>query len=347
MDISLPLRLPRSRARHGVRELFLDVLPARRLSLRVLICATLALPLLGGGWMWLRSSSLVGVRHVHISGVHGAQAIEIRHALDKSAQRMSTMSFSPNALRAAVAAYPEVGAVSASASFPHTLSIHVSERLPVATLVGPGDRTAIAADGTVLGQALLSSSLPTVAAKTAPAAGTHLREGAALAAAAALGAAPTHLLGYVTRVYEGPEGLTLQMRNGLLVYFGDSTHPHAKWLSLARVLSSPAAAGATYVDVRLPARPAAGFSQPGSSATSASTLTAAQVGSSDPAAAKLAEQLSQEVGGGSSSGVGESESSSSSTAESEESSSLSPEAAGESTPSSTTESEASTSTSGG
>jgi hypothetical protein len=179
-----------------------------------------------------------------------------------------------------------------------------------------------------------------VAAKTAPAPGTRVREASAVAAAAALGAAPTPLLRYVTRVYEGPEGLTLQMRNGLLVYFGDGSFPHAKWLSLARVLSSPDAAGATYVDVRLPARPAAGFTQPGSATASASKLTPAQVGTTDPAAAKLAEQLSREVGGGtSSSTTSESEGSSASgTGESEESSSAHSEAAGESTSSRSAES---------
>ena len=337
MDLSLPLRLPRSRARSGVGDLLLDVLRARRLPIRVLICAALALALLGGGWMWLRNSSFLRVRHVHIAGVHGAQAIEIRHALDAAALQMSTMNVNASALRAALAAYPEVGAIRASTSFPHTLSIEVSERVPVVTLVGPGERTAIAADGTVLGPALASNALPTLAAKTAPAPGKRVNAASALAAAAALGAAPAGLLGYVTRVYEGPEGLTLQMRNGLLVYFGDGSYPHAKWLSLARVLSSPTAAGATYVDVRLPARPAAGFTQPGSSTAGASTLTAAQVGTSDPAAAKLAEQLSHEVGGEASASTheseSESESSSSSGAESEEGSSSQPEATSESAPS--------------
>jgi len=328
--VGILLSLPRPFVALGPRRL------ARRLLPRVVPYAALLLFLLGGGLMWLRNSSLVAVEHVHIAGVHGAQAVEIRHALAAAARRMSTLHFDQGVLRAAVAAYPEVGAISASASFPRTLSIQVSERVPVATLVGPGERTAISADGTVLGPALASAALPTVAAKIAPAPGTRVRETSALAAAAALGAAPAALLRYVTRVYQGPEGLTLQMHNGLLVYFGDGGYPHAKWLSLARVLSSPDAAGATYVDVRLPARPAVGFGQPGSSAASASKLTPAQVSTSDPAAAELAEQLSQEVGGGtSSSATSESESSSSSgTGESEESSSSHSEATGESTSSS-------------
>jgi cell division protein FtsQ len=338
--VGISLSLPRPFVALGARRL------ARRLSLRVVLYAAVLLFLLGGGWMALRNSSLVAVEHVHIAGVHGAQAIEIRHALDAAAGRMSTLHFDQGVLRSAVAAYPEVGAVSASASFPHTLSIQVSERVPVATLVGPGERTAISADGTVLGPALASTALPTVATTTAPAPGTRVRETSALAAAAALGAAPAGLLRYVTRVYQGPEGLTLQMHNGLLVYFGDGGYPHAKWLSLARVLSSPDAAGATYVDVRLPARPAAGFGQPGSATVSSSKLTSSQVGTTDPAAAKLAEQLSREVGGGtSSSAMSESESSSSSgTGASEESSSAHSEATGESTSSGSGESAASEAT---
>jgi cell division protein FtsQ len=290
----------------GLSGLALDALRARRLPVRLAVYAALALPLSGGGWLWLRDSSLVAVRHVHIAGVHGPQAIEIRHALDAAAERMGTLHYSAAALRAAVSSYPEVATVAASAGFPHTLSIRVGERRAVAVLVGPGVHTAIAADGTVLGPALVSGSLPTVAAKTAPAPGTRPREASALEAAAVLGAAPAPLLGYVTSVYDGAEGLTLQMRNGLVVYFGDASRPHAKWLSLARVLASRDAAGALYIDVRLPERPAAGFTQPGSARASANALTPAQVGSADPAAAKLAEQLSAEVGGGGTTGPSES-----------------------------------------
>lgn len=331
MELSLPLRLPRrvvrgvrparshgrasgGRAPSGIAGLVLDVLRARRLPVRLMIYAALPLPLLGGGWLWLRDCTLVSIEHVHIAGVHGPQAVEIRRALDAAAVQMSTLHYSPAALRAAVARYPQVAALDASASFPHTLSVRVLERRPVATLLGPGVRTAVAADGTVLGPALVSPSLPTVAAKTSPAPGTRPREAATVEAAAALGAAPAPLLAYVARVYEGGEGLTLQMRNGLIVYFGDASRPRAKWLSLARVLASPQAAGALYVDVRLPERPAAGFTQPGSTQASAGALTAARAGTSDSAAAKLAEQLSREVGGvlPSSRSAGESESSGSS-----------------------------------
>ncbi len=300
------------------------------------VCALVSIPLLGGGWLWLRDSSLVAVRHVHIVGVHGVESVEIRTALDAAAGRMTTMDFDVAALRSAVAQFAIVGGVRATTSFPHTVSILVTEHPPVAALVSAGQRTAVAADGTVLGPALLSSSLPVVSGAVEPAPGARLREAASLAAVAVLGAAPSSLARFVARVYNGPEGLTVAMRNGLLVYFGNAVRPHAKWLSLARVLTSPSAAGAWYVDVRLPERPAAGLS----SASASSSSTPLETGlcpsgcASDPTAAALAASLAKAVGGpaGSStaSGSGESEASSGSSSSGEGEASSSSSGASES-----------------
>jgi hypothetical protein len=71
--------------------------------------------------------------------------------------------------------------------------------------------------------------------------------------------APAPMERAISRAYDGPQGLTLKMKNGLLAYFGDVGRPHAKWLSLDRVLADSSSAGAAYVDVRIPGRPAAGF----------------------------------------------------------------------------------------
>jgi cell division protein FtsQ len=260
----------------------------------------------------LRGSSLVAVEHVHIAGVHGAGAAQIRAALDDAATRMTTMDFHAGALRSAVGSYAIVGAVRVKTSFPHTVSIEVSERPPVAALVSAGQRTAVAADGTVLGPSLLSRALPTVSGSIEPVTGARVGEATTLAALAVLGAAPAPLARFVTRVYnDGPEGLTVAMRNGLLVYFGNDTRPHAKWLSLARVLTSPSSAGALYVDVRLPERPAAGFSaiSGATSATvpssgtptsnAASSSSSVQSANADPTAAALAASLERAVGGSS------------------------------------------------
>ncbi len=237
----------------------LDALRRRRRA-RIALLVTVALVVvLGGGWLLLRNSPLVAVEHVDVVGVHGPEAAAIESALIGAAHKMTTLHVRTGALRAAVAAYPVVSEVRASASFPHGLRITVVEQLPVAALVAAGTRTAVAANGLVLGPALLSPSLPSVGASFAPATGQRVAGASQLAALEVLGAAPAALASRVSSVYEGPRGLTVSMRNGLLVYFGDATRPHAKWFALARVLADPSSAGASYVDVELPSRAAAGF----------------------------------------------------------------------------------------
>jgi cell division septal protein FtsQ len=230
----------------------------RRLRVALLACL-LSLPLLFGGWMWLRHSSLVSVQHVRVSGVHGAEAGAIEAALTGAARHMSTLDVNVRALRAAVAPFAVVREVHATASLPHGLSIRVIEQLPVAALLDAGTRTAVAADGVVLGPALLSSTLPTLSGSSAAATRARVSDPALLASLTVLGAAPEPFAKVAARVYTGPSGLTVAMRNGLLAYFGDATRPHAKWLSLARVLADSSSVGASYVDVRVPEHPAAGF----------------------------------------------------------------------------------------
>jgi cell division protein FtsQ len=267
----------------------------RRLRIAIVGCL-LALPLLLGGWLWFRDSALVSVRRVQISGVQGPDAAEIDASLTRAARHMTTLDVQPGALRAAVARFPVVRALRVSAGFPHDLRIRVLEQLPVAALTVNGRRTAVAADGAVLGPALLSGALPTVAASTTSAARERVRGWQVLAALTVLGVAPAPLLKVVERVFFGPKGLTLAMRNGLLAYFGDATRPHAKWLALASVLIAPGSAGASYVDVRLPERPAAGFA--GGAAPEASAASAEAGSASTPATtAELAAGLASGGGG--------------------------------------------------
>jgi len=273
-----------------------------------LLSVVLALPVLAGGWLWLRDSSLVSVQRVRVSGVHGPDAPAIEAALVSAGLHMSTLDVRSGTLRAAVAPFAVVREVRAIPSFPHGLRIDVVEQLPVAALVVGNARTAVAADGVVLGPALLSSSLPTVTGYSEPEAGRRVRGPSLLASLTVLGAAPAPLARFVARAFSGPFGLTVAMRNGLLAYFGDATRPHAKWFSLARVLADPSATGASYVDVRLPARPAAGFPagvQPGAGASTSATGTSAtgtsaseQTSTSETTVAALAAGLTTGSGAG-------------------------------------------------
>jgi cell division protein FtsQ len=283
------------------RSSFQAIARYRRLRI-ALLTALVALPLLAGGWLLLRKSSFTAVEHVEVSGLHGPQAQAIEAALDGAASHMSTLDVHPAALRAAVASFPVVSAVRATPSFPHGLRIEVTEQLPVAALTIEGTRTAVAADGVVLGSTLLSSSLPALsepqgATQTQP--GQRLQGQSLLADLTVLGAAPRPLARFVARVYTSPggQGLTMAMHNGLLVYFGDAARPHAKWLSLARVLADSTSLGAVYIDVRVPERPAAGFSS--ADAPSASTASTGQQQATTPEStvAALAAGLTDDTNG--------------------------------------------------
>jgi cell division protein FtsQ len=278
-----------SARRRGTRRLAVRraLLRHRRLRIALLACAV-SLPLLTGGWMWLRHSSFVAVQRVRVSGVHGAEAQAIEAALTGAARHMSTLDVNLGALRAAAAPFVVVRAVHATASPPHGLSIEVTERLPVAALLAGGTRTAVAADGVVLGPALLSSTLPTLTGSSAPATGAPVGDPGLLSALTVLGAAPEPFARVVARVFSGASGLTVAMRNGLLAYFGDATRPHAKWLSLARVLADSSSSGASYVDVRVPEHPAAGFPA-GAGPSAAATAASGTSGSAAPTSGAGAE----------------------------------------------------------
>jgi cell division protein FtsQ len=283
------------------------VFATSRRRLRIALLALVAaLPLLGGGWLLLRKSPFVSVQQVQITGVHGPEAQAVQAALIGAAHGMSTLDVSVGALRAAVAPLRVVSAVRVVPRFPHGLRIEVSEQLPVAALTVAGVRTAVAADGVVLGPQLLSGSLPSVGGYTLPAPGELVHGAALLAALRVLGAAPAPLARHVERVFTGAEGLTVAMRNGLLVYFGDATRSRAKWLSLARVLADSSSAGASYIDVRLPGRPAAGFPagvRPPDASETTGTGSDESLASSESAVASLAAGLSSGTAAGTPTGA--------------------------------------------
>jgi cell division protein FtsQ len=254
------------------------------------IALALAVPVLAGGWLWLRHSSLVSVEHVRIGGVHGSDAHAIEAALTGAARQMSTLDVQQGKLRAAVASYPVVGALRVSSSFPHGLHIQVLEQPPVAILSAGGVNTAVAASGVVLGTARASEALPTLTSSVQLQPGQRVREAKLLDDLAVLGAAPARLAKSVERAYSGPKGLTLVLHGGLQAYFGDSSLPHAKWISLARVLADANSAGASYIDVRSPERPAAGFS---AGVTPPSATGEEAEGSTTPTASESAESLAQ------------------------------------------------------
>ncbi len=212
-----------------------------------------------GGWIWLRGASLVAVERVRITGVAGPGAAEIRGALRAAARRMTTLEVNARELRTVARAYPAVRGIAVSPQFPHGILIRVSERVAVAEIVVAGQAIAVAADGTLLGDAVPAyGALPAIPLKRPPA-GDALTAPGALAAAAVLGGAPRALLAEIrdaTRT--AAQGVVVDLHNGPSLYFGAATQIAAKWQAAIAVLGNPASAGALYVDVSDPQRPAAG-----------------------------------------------------------------------------------------
>ncbi len=229
--------------------------------------------LLGGGWLWFRDSSLVSVKHVTVTGESGPDAAGIRSALLTAAKNMTTLDVNVSQLRTAVSPYPVVKSLQVSTDFPHGIRIHVVEQLPVAVVQVAGRTIAVAADGTLLPSLSSTSSLPVITLAVPPG-GPRLTDPSSLAEVTALAAAPYQLLAKIGTIQSDPShGLVAQLRGGPQVYLGDPDQLAQKWSAAVAVLGDSGSAGAAYIDVTDPRRPAAGAGA-AAAASAASSLSA-------------------------------------------------------------------------
>jgi cell division protein FtsQ len=212
--------------------------------------------LLAGGWLWLRDSSLVAVTAVRISGATSSDEARIRSALESAARDMTTLHVREDVLHDVVERFPSVADLKVDTDVPHRMTIEVVEHRPVAALEVDGHRTPVSGGGIVLTGVQADEDLPTIRRGQLPQGRVEdARTKAALALAAA---APQLLLDRSERLRWSDEGLTIELRDGPPLYFGTADDATAKWAAAARVLAEPSAAGATYLDLRVPGRVAAG-----------------------------------------------------------------------------------------
>jgi cell division protein FtsQ len=232
----------------------------RRPPLRAAVAFACVVGVLVAVWAWLRDSPLVAVDRVEVTGVSGPDAPRVREALVSAAQDMTTLHVRKGELRTAVDPFPAVLDVKTDADFPHGLTIAVRERNPVGAIAAGDQRVPVAADGTLM-RTTRSDGLPEIAAKALPG-GSHATDARVRRAIAVLAGAPPALRARVRRVYVGDRGWTVPLRDGPTLYFGGSERLAAKWAAAATVLADATSAGATYLDLRLPERPAAGGLDP-------------------------------------------------------------------------------------
>jgi cell division protein FtsQ len=222
----------------------------RRLTYLLAACLVLA----AGYQFWLRDSSLVAVEEVAVTGLTTKDAPRLRAALASAARTMTTLHVERSELERAIAAYPVVRELEVHPNFPNGLQIHVVEHRPAALV----DGLPVAGDGTILRGLPVEGKLPTIdpAGKLS---GDRLTDAGALHAAHVAGAAPGALRQRLEHVdVRSGEGIVVELRDGPDLIFGSARRVRAKWIAATRVLADPESAGATYIDVSLPGRPAAG-----------------------------------------------------------------------------------------
>ena len=225
--------------------------------LRALAALLVLAALVAGGWLWARDSALARVKEVTITGATTSDEGRIRAALEDAARDMTTLHVREDVLRSAVAAYPSVAGLRVETDFPHGLAIEVLEHRPVAALDVDGRRVPVSGSGVVLTGVRADRDLPSIPRDAAPT-GTRVHDRRTRAALAVAAAAPDRLLRRGERLWWGPKGLTTDLRDGPPLIFGTGGDARAKWAGAARVLAEPSAAGATYLDLRVPGRVAAG-----------------------------------------------------------------------------------------
>jgi cell division protein FtsQ len=234
---------------------------------RILMTAALGLCAVAAYMLWFRHSSFVAAEEVDVTGASFSEPA-IRTALTRAGEGMSTLDPDVAALERSVRGFPTVASISVETDFPHRLAIEVEERAPVA-VVGEGEGVPVAGDGTVLsGIETGELKLPAIESRSVPASGS-LR-GSALAQSEVLGAAPDPLRPAIRGIgVERDHGVEVILAGEIELRFGDSRDAMAKWAAATAVLADPNLDQVSYVDLRLPGRPAVG-----GAVTSASTGTA-------------------------------------------------------------------------
>ncbi len=230
--------------------------PRARRGLVILLVSALAV---GAVYrLWIRDAPFVSVDRVTVTGLSTDDADRVRAALVSTARTMTTLHVERDRLERVVAGYPVVRALEIETDFPHAMSIRVVEHRPVAIVVTGGARLPVAADGTVLDGLPVEGRLPLVRADGGLRS-NRLADPDAVGAARIAGAAPGPLRHRLREIgHESDRGYVAQLRRGPELVFGSAAHLRAKWVAAARVLADADTQGATYVDLRVPGRPAVG-----------------------------------------------------------------------------------------
>jgi cell division protein FtsQ len=225
------------------------------------------LAILAGGW-WVTNSRIFELRTLRVVGNAHLSPGQIAR-LAGLTRSTNVFWFSSSKAERNLAGSPWIATATVSRTLPGEVSIRIRERFPVALVAGPSGRALmVAADGMVLGPARRSNALPTISTSSADSSvGRRIDPRTpGLVVAASL---PGSLRPEVTSIdVEGDGQVTLWLKDGVRVLFGDLSEGSVKGQALVAVLGWAARSGVhpAYVDVRAPSAPAlfpAGSAPPG------------------------------------------------------------------------------------
>jgi cell division protein FtsQ len=231
----------------------------RRLAVLLGVAALAALALL---W-WLAQGPLLAVSGVKVRGYDRDDRAALVAAIDEAASGGTMVSPATDEIRAAAAAFPWVASVSVQRDWPRRVTVDVTPARAVAVAAGPDGRAALVSPaGRVLGPVPEQAGLGWLRLPAAPpAAGYALGEGDR-AGLAFLAAAPPAAARRVRQLGVDATGaLSGRIDGGPVLRLGRPDDLAAKARALALVLGQVPAAdleAATYIDLRVPVRPAIG-----------------------------------------------------------------------------------------
>lgn len=225
---------------------------------RRLLAAVVVLALAAGGFA-LVHSSVFGARHIRVVGAPDIPSSRVISTAGLEGAP-PLVDLSARSIAARVERLPFVLTAAVHIAWPSTVSIDVVERIPVAAVRTAGGTYAVCdTSGRVLEVVpARPSSLPLVAPVgngVAPAVAGRSLPGADRSELEAAGAMPESLVSSVSEVADGPNGVVVNLRDGIVAIIGPGSDLPAKYVALATVLAHGGLAGVAAIDLRVATAP--------------------------------------------------------------------------------------------
>jgi cell division septal protein FtsQ len=241
-------------------------------------------------------SRIFAMRTLEVRGIHHLTRANVA-ALGHLTGSVNTVWLQAGSIEQRLERSPWILRATVTRSLPSAVSVTIEERSAIA-VVGT-HRFLLAADGTVLGEAPRSLHLPEIAGAFGAEVKVGTRLTTALPELKVAQGLPPGTLSMVSLIAIGSRGeVTVTLRSGLPVIYGDESRPWAKGQALQAVLEWAAGAGVTpaYVDVSAPSAPALLPPPPPVAATEGSDAQAATGSTGGPSPATPSPSASPSAG---------------------------------------------------